>query len=421
MQLQNTEVGVPGGDYYTTVHLLARAKKDHIVPSEHITNPRNFTGFYRGDIITHFDPNFKGEESSGEFAGEKITFPKCKVEMVDLASIQALKKYISLEKCTYTKKAWHNGRQHILAIQGSVEAEPSVYLNFESSQERDAFCEVLDKWQQWLKDDMTRKEGAQRLFRIAPELSDLIVYCRTRNFPSPSEFNKVDCKEMCSLVEKKAESMCGPSNVRQMLDFTKDHLVRVYPNGMRYLSSNYDPMFVWLAGCQMAAINYQTGDKGRQINDGFFLDNGSCGYVLKPEFMNNPNFQPFESSYLHLNIVPVRVWIQILAARLLPKSGKSSPSPRVEVEMLTCPNDGSVQTKFSTKSVVDNGFDPFWNETFYFVVRNPQLSLLRFCVVDQTFGEDRLIGQMTLPLKCVRPGIVARFSKYFIFFYVNLN
>ena len=33
------------------------------------------------------------------------------------------------------------------------------------------------------------------------------------------------------------------------------------------------------------ALNYQTGGEAMQLNHGRFLDNGGCGYVLKPNFL----------------------------------------------------------------------------------------------------------------------------------------
>ena len=35
------------------------------------------------------------------------------------------------------------------------------------------------------------------------------------------------------------------------------------------------------------ALNYQTPDEDMHIYKGFFLDNGGCGYVLKPEFLRH--------------------------------------------------------------------------------------------------------------------------------------
>ena len=41
---------------------------------------------------------------------------------------------------------------------------------------------------------------------------------------------------------------------------------RVYPKAQRMDSSNYNPMPMWNTGSQMAALNFQTGDKPMQLN-----------------------------------------------------------------------------------------------------------------------------------------------------------
>jgi phosphatidylinositol phospholipase C delta len=39
--------------------------------------------------------------------------------------------------------------------------------------------------------------------------------------------------------------------------FTQRNLLRVYPKGMRFDSSNYNPMLGWMHGAQMVAFNMQ--------------------------------------------------------------------------------------------------------------------------------------------------------------------
>ncbi|RKO88566.1 phosphatidylinositol-specific phospholipase C [Blyttiomyces helicus] len=76
-------------------------------------------------------------------------------------------------------------------------------------------------------------------------------------------------------------------NLRPPPSFNYTHnmqyLTRIYPATIRVTSSNYDPVPHWEAGCQMVAMNYQTFDKGMQLNQAMFAVNGKCGYVLKPE------------------------------------------------------------------------------------------------------------------------------------------
>lgn len=64
-------------------------------------------------------------------------------------------------------------------------------------------------------------------------------------------------------------------------------LSRVYPSGLRTDSSNYNPQELWNAGCQMVAMNMQTAGLEMDICDGFFHQNGGCGYVLKPDFLRD--------------------------------------------------------------------------------------------------------------------------------------
>ncbi|KFM82000.1 1-phosphatidylinositol-4,5-bisphosphate phosphodiesterase delta-3-A, partial [Stegodyphus mimosarum] len=39
---------------------------------------------------------------------------------------------------------------------------------------------------------------------------------------------------------------------------------------------------MWNCGVQMCALNYQTPDRAMQLNQARFLQNGRCGYVLRP-------------------------------------------------------------------------------------------------------------------------------------------
>ena len=43
----------------------------------------------------------------------------------------------------------------------------------------------------------------------------------------------------------------------------------------------------FLSGAQLVALNFQTPGKNLQINQGWFLRNGGCGYVLKPKYLLN--------------------------------------------------------------------------------------------------------------------------------------
>ena len=82
------------------------------------------------------------------------------------------------------------------------------------------------------------------------------------------------------------------------------------------------------------SLNFQTRDEGLMVYDGWFEDNGRCGYVLKPDFMRSDKTkfgqylpQPSERTRL--------LTVQVISGYLLPKElGNSSSNivnPYVQV------------------------------------------------------------------------------------------
>lgn len=104
----------------------------------------------------------------------------------------------------------------------------------------------------------TENKKMEHNLKIAKEISDLIIYCRSVVFCVGNKDRRFVHNEMSSFNETKAEKlMCrDPENF-----FFRYHQVqfsRVYPKGQRIDSSNYLPIPLWNAGCQMAALNYQS-------------------------------------------------------------------------------------------------------------------------------------------------------------------
>ena len=103
----------------------------------------------------------------------------------------------------------------------------------------------------------------------------------------------------------------------EMLAATERQLVRTYPKGVRFDSSNYDPFIMWVHGIQMATLNFQTLDTYMHLNQGFFRLNGGCGYVLKPAVMRreypgggSTPFDP-EMQIPHPDIPPIDLEIEV--------------------------------------------------------------------------------------------------------------
>lgn len=287
----------------------------------------------------------------------------------------------------------------LLRVKSPSHTDP-IELGVESKEDAIDWCNTIKSVAQRCSDRENMHREIELTWRIAKELSDIIVYCRAVTFNQERILRDGrNPYEMSSFPEQKAEKLM----LQEQKFFLWYHQVmfsRVYPKGQRIDSSNYCPVPFWNVGSQMAALNYQTPDKSMQLNEGKFLQNGKCGYVLKPSFMlkNSP-----ESSILAAE-EPVVVVVKVIAARHLTKSKRGIVSPCVEIEIIGSQQD-NINNKHTTKIITDNGFNPVWDETFQLEVSCPSLALLRFAVYDiDMFGDSHLIAQATYPLLCIRRG-----------------
>nr|XP_033323937.1 1-phosphatidylinositol 4,5-bisphosphate phosphodiesterase gamma-1 isoform X2 [Megalopta genalis] len=294
------------------------------------------------------------------------------------------------------------GLEWILRIQN-----PSMCTVFEvATSSKDTALEWMSSIKETAQNASVREnqhKEMERAWRIAKEMSNLIVYCRSVAF----NLERIRTKgfifnEMSSFPETKAEKLMCQQESKFFLKYHQIQFSRVYPKGQRIDSSNYNPVPIWNSGCQMVALNYQTGDKSMQLNQAKFRENGNCGYILKPEFMCRDDFNPQDKSCL-LGIETLKFNLKIIGARHLMRSGRGIASPFVEVEIIGA--DFDTGTKLTTKTIPDNGFNPMWNESCEFEVANPYLAFIRFVVQDEDmFGDSNFIGQATYPVRCLRSG-----------------
>lgn len=71
-----------------------------------------------------------------------------------------------------------------------------------------------------------------------------------------------------------------PQYLQQLISRSSLRQFRIYPEGVRIESSNYNPVPYWRGGAQICAQNWQRFDKGMQLTRAMF--EGTGGYVLKP-------------------------------------------------------------------------------------------------------------------------------------------
>jgi len=160
-------------------------------------------------------------------------------------------------------------------------------------------------------------------------------------------------------------------------------------------------------GSQIVALNYQTSCLQMHLNDGKYLDNGGCGYVLKPAVLRSPgvSFDPVAGPFPREEQLDFDV--EVMSAHQLPKPNGAQKGevidPYVKVELYGIPAD---QRNCMTRVIDNNGFNPIFNETFTFRAKMKSLGLLYFAVYDSDqFDADDFIGYATIPLTCLKEGI----------------
>ncbi|KAK9474350.1 PLC-like phosphodiesterase [Dipodascopsis tothii] len=204
-----------------------------------------------------------------------------------------------------------------------------------------------------------RSRGASK---IAEELAALAVYVRGikyRNFSLPESKTLTHC---FSLGERTFNSFCKDSTkLGQLEKHNQRYLMRVYPSGFRFTSSNYDPVVCWKRGVQLAALNWQTYDLGLQINDAMFAGTDRSGYVLKPDVLRSVYARATTPVGVNMRTLS----FEVISAQQLPRAKDMKPETAfdsyVEVEVFL-PSGQALRKR--TRVVKNNGFNPIWNEAW---------------------------------------------------------
>ncbi|XP_034383357.1 1-phosphatidylinositol 4,5-bisphosphate phosphodiesterase beta-4-like isoform X2 [Cyclopterus lumpus] len=235
---------------------------------------------------------------------------------------------------------------------------------------------------------------------IHPWLSAMVNYAQPVKFQSFDVAEDRNIHHNMSSFNESVGLGYLKTNAIEFVNYNKRQMSRIYPKGGRVDSSNYMPQIFWNAGCQMVSLNFQTPDLAMQLNQGKFEYNGSCGYLLKPDFMRRSDrtFDPFSETPVD-GVIAATCSVQVFSGQFL---SDKKIGTYVEVDMYGLPTD-TIRKEFRTRMVMNNGLNPAYNEE-PFVFRKvilPDLAVLRIGVYDDN---NKLIGQRLLPLDGLQAG-----------------
>ncbi|KAL8089530.1 hypothetical protein AgCh_039125 [Apium graveolens] len=227
-------------------------------------------------------------------------------------------------------------------------------------------------------------EPPDQKINVSPDYKGLIAIYAGKPKGGLNEALKVEANKVrrLSLSEQGLEKAAKSHGV-DVVRFTQKNILRIYPKGIRFNSSNYNPLIGWMHGAQMVAFNMQGYGKYLWLMHGMFRANGGCGYVKKPEFLlkSNSDDRVFDPK---VNL-PVK--------------------KTMKVSIVGVPAD---IRKHKTVIKYDS-WTPCWNEEFEFPMSAPELAILCIEVRDADNGPetDDFGGQNCIPVFQIRPGIRA--------------
>ncbi|KAK0605830.1 hypothetical protein LWI29_031152 [Acer saccharum] len=210
-----------------------------------------------------------------------------------------------------------------------------------------------------------------------------------------------------SMSEQQLENAVNNNLGADIVKFTQQNLLRVYPKGMRIDSSNYNPFVGWEHGAQMVAFNMQGTGQHLQTMQGMFRANGGCGYVKKPDLllrrhlMDRSEYRSKVKKTLKVKIYLGEGWHYDFHRTHFDRCSPPDFFVKVAIEGV------EAGTKEEKTEPVSDQWVPEWNQEFEFPLTVPELALLRIEVFDYDSGIDDFAGQTCLPVSELKSGIRA--------------
>ena len=114
------------------------------------------------------------------------------------------------------------------------------------------------------------EEKDKKKVKMSFELLALLVYTVGVKCRGINKKETYAPEHVFSLSENTANKLLK-DNMMDLIKHNQDHVVRIYPKGVRISSTNYDPHRYWSAGAQLVSLNWQTCGIGlSQLNNPYF-------------------------------------------------------------------------------------------------------------------------------------------------------
>lgn len=253
-------------------------------------------------------------------------------------------------------------------------------------------------------------------------LAGLIVYTVGVKWRGLNKKEQYGASHIISLGERRANKTIKEAKT-DLVAHCRTHIIRAYPAGTRFTSSNFSPLPFWAVGVQMVALNWQTYDLGAELNSALFQRNGRSGYVLKPELLRIKRSDLKDKEAL-ARVEKYVLMVEVLSAQQLPRPRKavsededgvglphhhSVMNPFVELAVHTATVAAEDVVKYTTPVIQGNGFNPVFGSKYQIPINVSadmlDLAFLRLEVMVRVpAGDDISLGRYAISLPALRPG-----------------
>ncbi|KJA13424.1 hypothetical protein HYPSUDRAFT_209563 [Hypholoma sublateritium FD-334 SS-4] len=299
-------------------------------------------------------------------------------------------------------------------LSGSARRENGVVVvaaetsSFESSDTKEGITDLKKTWKKLRGKESDAPAGEPQKTKTSFYLTSLLLYAV--GVKCHGIHPDVEYEHIFSLYENAINRLLKAS-MKDLVTHNYTHLVRIYAKGARINLTNYQPHRYWAAGCQVAAINWQTSDLGYRINQAMFQRNGHRGYVLKPEALRSPEkdlLSKRTQDFLDVTIISAQQLACLQDSRGQEIIEESVVDPYVEV-YLHIPDWSHSPFLPETPVVKNNGFNLVWKEElclpFDCVGDMKELIFVEIAMRQDGKSEDHEpLGIYCIPLGCLEQG-----------------
>ncbi|KRX06806.1 PLC-like phosphodiesterase, TIM beta/alpha-barrel domain [Pseudocohnilembus persalinus] len=309
-----------------------------------------------------------------------------------------LKQYLEDKNAT-------NKQENMSLNSDDEDKKGSVYENEEINQQKLISQQqqaIKQKQQQQQKNSIVKDLSGYKLTSGLQQIYGFYTHSiKGQENPSLYEIYEIKLSHLHDYLESGGDPQLLQDTVAKkhedLIQFTKQFLLKVRPNGKKIDSNNFNPVMGFKVGAQFIISHPQTFDVSSLVYQAKFQENNGIGYVLKP-----PEFRDSNSSMQRSQ--KINVILKVVSGYQLRTLKQESVNPQVEVLVIQPSQRDSLM--FQTKIVEENNFNPLWksNNAWKFQVEQPDISFLVFQAISVGKGQKHLLGWFAMPCNALRQG-----------------